>query len=138
MRIEFTSDKSVLRKAMIVLMILFIICTLGLFFYLAKYSKYIEITARIVDVKIVYDNQNHDNQNRNKYIQYKYTFNGEEYDADKLVFWGNKSSIGKKVSIKINPQNPQEIANDTFIKSFIIIDIMCAIMFGLIMLRLYG
>lgn len=133
MNIKFTSDTSVLKKALVVLAGLFIICIVGLLIYIVKYSKYVEVTAKIVDVRLVYDNQDHDNQSRNKYIQYKYSFGGKEYCADRLVFWGSKRSIGREVIIRINPQNPSEIANYTYIKSLVFIGILPAAVFILIM-----
>lgn len=136
MNIKFTSDTSVLKKVLVVLVGLFIICIVGLLIYIVKYSKYVDVTAEIVDVRLVYDNQGHDNQNRNKYIQYKYSFCGKEYSADRLVLFGSKKSIGKEVTVKINPQNPYEIANYTFIRIFAVIGILSAIVLILIMKKL--
>ena len=132
MKIKITSDISVLKKVMVVSAGLFIICIIGLLIYTEKYSKYIEVTAEIVNIRSVYDNKGYDNQNRNKYIQYLYTFNDKKYTADRLVFFGSKRSIGKEVTIKINPHDPYEIANYTFIRSFVVIGIISAILFVLI------
>lgn len=137
MKIKFISDVSMLKKTLIVMVILLIIGVVGLFIYVGKYSSYVKVSATIVDVKLKYDNLEHDNQNRNRYIEYKYTFEGKKYLAERLVFFGSRRNIGKEVTIKVNPKKPQEIANYTFIKSFVVMDVFLAILSFWVIKHLY-
>lgn len=112
MKVKFNEDIKTLKKGLIISRFLLIICIAGIICYGIKTAKFVEVSAKIVDVSIEYDNMYRD-QNRNKYVTYKYQFNNIEHTSKRLVLFATKKSIGNTTDIRVNPNNPIEIQNNS-------------------------
>lgn len=125
MHIKFTSSKKVLYAAFFLSIGLCIICVAAVCLYIGKISHFTEVSAEVVDVACIYDNQNRNKQNRNKYIKYEYQFNGNKYTGQRLTLFAGKRIIGRKVVIKVNPEKPDEIGNNLYVAVYAFVIILC-------------
>lgn len=132
MRIQISTDKNTVKMAAIISAILCIICIIALLVYMNRISSFVKVEAIIVDKKNVYDNQNTDNQNRNRYIQYSYEFNGQKYNSSKLVLFYGWHKIGDTATIRVNPSNPAEMSNSLYPTIYIATILLCAFILTLL------
>lgn len=127
MKIKTSGDKNTLKLAFIITLILFIVCVFGTIIYGIKTARFVDVSAKIVDVSMQYSNSTRNNQNRNKYVIYKYNLNGTEYTGKRLTLFTPKKSVGTITNIKINPENPVEIQNNLTFIIYIVGIIVCGI-----------
>lgn len=101
-------NKKVLYISLICLVIGIIITIIQI----ANYSTYNSVDAKVVDFKVYKSEKNKRGSN---YEVLEYEYNGKTYNNErKVVFRFNSKDIGTVKSIKINPDNPNEIFNHTF------------------------
>lgn len=126
MHIKFTGSKKVLYAAFFLSIGLCIICAAAACLYIGKVSHFTEVSAQVVDVACVYDNQSRNKQNRNKYIKYEYQLDGNKYTGQRLTLFAGRRIIGRKVVIKVNPEKPDEIGNNLYVAVYAFVIILCA------------
>lgn len=129
MKIKFSNDKNTLITALIITAGLCIICTISLLKYIIKTYNFEQVSATVTNIETFYGQSNQDNLNRNRYICYSFVYNKRKYNAYKLTIFSLTHQIGEQKIIKINPQNPMEVKNELFIKIYILIIIMCMLIF---------
>ena len=132
MKVKISGDKHTLKLAFIIALILFIACILGTIIYGIKAVRFVDVSAKIVDVSTQYSNSTRNNQNRNKYVIYKYNLNGTEYIGKRLTLFTTKKSVGAVTNIRVNPENPIEIQNNLIFIIFIAGIIICGMVLILV------
>lgn len=132
MKVKVSGDKNTLKLAFIITLLIFIMCVLGTIIYGIKTACFIDISAKVVDVSTEYSKSTRNNQNRNKYVIYKYNLNGTEYIGKRLTVFTTKKSIGTVINIRINPENPIEIQNNLTFIIFIVGIIICGMVLILV------
>ena len=112
MKLKFSVDRRNIKNGLIVSVMVFIICVIGMISYKVNVANFVEVSAKIVDVSVRYSNRTSNNQSRNKYVIYKYELNNKEYIGERLSLFATKNSIGNTTNIRVNPNDPVEIQNN--------------------------
>ncbi len=134
MKAKITSDKKTLVVVLSIVVIIFVAVAIGLVTYLIKTSSFVKVDATITGIDIKYGQSANEYQNRNKYVNYSFTYNNEKVDAQKLALFAFSNQVGKEVAIKVNPKNPTEIYNSLFVTIYIAVIVLC-IFLGFILIK---
>lgn len=122
MAIRIYATKKQLQIIIIIFLAVLIVLNLYFIRNIIKYSAYEDCNANIINTyyDIVDDTASY-------YISVSYTYNGKEYEADKLVPSLNGYDIGDNIIIKVNPENPTQLSSDYAMGTIVVIDIVLGI-----------
>jgi flagellar biogenesis protein FliO len=128
------SDK-VKRNCLGIFIIIIIGLVLFLCYYFNKISDYKKVEANIVSISTNY----HSGTGKTKsskayYITYEFTYNGNQYQVTQQALTKIGKSEGDVVTIRCNPDNPQEIANMNYVKGSIVA-IIILLLFSYVIIR---
>ena len=126
MKATFSADKNLLKTVLVVAAVLFAVCAIGLVKHIAQTSKYEKVTASVTGIDTKYDTKTSHNQNRNWYVNYSFSYNGKDYIARKLTVLPFLYKSGKTAQIRIDPANPETVANPLFPAVYVLVCIICA------------
>lgn len=103
------------HRNMKLVMIVLLVAIIGLITAIVQqslqYREYTKVQAEIISVSSQKGTSAKTNMSYSYYVTYKYHFKGVEYQATKKIFTKTGKTIGEKNTIRINPENPKEIAN---------------------------
>lgn len=87
----------------------------GIFFLIEGISfreKAVEITAEIVDIETRYELKNGEKK-RYHDVYVDYTYNGVEYNDVSLNEYNSGMSVGERITLLCDPDNPGDIRSNT-------------------------
>lgn len=114
MKVKVSGNKETLKIALAFAVVIFLICLIAGISYLMKTANYVEVSAEITDISVRYGNTPRNYMNRNKYVQYRYTYGQKEYLGERLTLLTPSGHIGRMTAIWIDPAEPTLIRNDLY------------------------
>lgn len=121
-------DKKSIKNILIVCIVAFIALTVFIVFKFTKYSSFAECEAAVITVNENIPNPGETSSTYSSLIL-SYEYLGEKYTAEQMVTarTARKTTEGDIITIKINPEKPEEIADSYASVLWIVIDVILLI-----------